>query len=352
MKLGIFLPNWVGDAVMATPALRAVRRQYPQATIVGLLRPPIDQVLAGTPWLDRVLPYDPRAAQRERRGWRLVRRLREERFDTILLLTNSWRTALLARASGAARRIGFERHGRGLLLTERLHHRRERGRLVPSPVIDDYSRLAEAMGCSAESRRLELATSADDERAADRAWESLGLPRERRVVVFNSGGAYGAAKLWPSEYFAELARRLASQLERHVLVICGPSERELARGIAHDAEHPRVVSLADQALSIGLSKACVRRAELMVTTDSGPRHFAAAFDVPVVTLFGPTHIAWSENYYARATHLQRAVPCGPCQQRVCPLGHHRCMRELTVDEVERAVALQLATLEERGAHAA
>jgi len=82
------------------------------------------------------------------------------------------------------------------------------------------------------------------------------------------------------------------------------------------------------ALSIGLTKACVRRADLLVTTDSGPRHFAAAFGRPVVTLFGPTHIAWTETYQPAALHLQKTVPCGPCQQRVCPEGHHRCMREL------------------------
>jgi heptosyltransferase II len=352
MKLGIFLPNWVGDAVMATPALRALRRHLPTAEIVGILRPPIDQALAGTPWLDRTFVYQPRAKDPERRGWRLIRRLRGERFDTILLLSNSLRTGLLAFASGAKRRVGFDRYGRGVLLTDRLYHLRAGRRFVPAPVIDEYLKLAYALGCPAESPRIELATMREDEERADAVWQSLGLPRERRVVVLNSGGAYGAAKLWPTEYFTDLARRLATRHNRHVLVVCGPSERDLARRIAQDAAHPHVVSLADAPLSLGLSKACVRRAELMVTTDSGPRHFAAAFDVPVVTLFGPTHIAWSENYYSRAVHLQKSVPCGPCQRRVCPWGHHRCMRELTVDEVERAVAAQLPLLAARGSHAA
>lgn len=352
MKLGIFLPNWVGDAVMATPALRALRAHLPAAEIVGILRPPIDQALAGTHWLDRTLLYQPRAKDAERRSWRLIRRLRAERFDTVLLLTNSMRTALLAFASGARRRVGFDRYARGMLLTDRLYHRREGRRFVPSPVIDEYLKLAYALGCPAESPRLELATLREDEEQVDAAWQSLRLPSERRVVVLNSGGAYGAAKLWPTEYFTELARRLATRHDRHVLVICGPSERDLARQIARDASHAHVVSLADAPLSLGLSKACVRRAELMVTTDSGPRHFAAAFDVPVVTLFGPTHIAWSENYYPRAVHVQKSVPCGPCQRRVCPLGHHRCMRELTVDEVERVVAAQLEPHAARGSHAA
>src|SRR5207249_12004211 len=90
--------------------------------------------------------------------------------------------------------------------------------------------------------------------------------------------------------------------------------------------------LADVPLSLGLTKACVRRADLLVTTDSGPRHFAAAFDRPVVTLYGPTHIAWTETYYPGAVDLQKKVACGPCQLRVCPLDH-RCMKELTPDEV-------------------
>src|SRR5439155_16219284 len=89
---------------------------------------------------------------------------------------------------------------------------------------------------------------------------------------------------------------------------------------------------ADYALSLGLTKACVRRAELLVSTDSGPRHFAAAFERPVVTLFGPTHIAWTETYHAAAIHLQKKVDCGPCQRRVCPVDH-RCMKLLLPDEV-------------------
>src|SRR5262249_51631074 len=95
---------------------------------------------------------------------------------------------------------------------------------------------------------------------------------------------------------------------------------------------PSVYSLADHALSLGLTKACLRRAALLVTTDSGPRHIAAAFDRPVLTLFGPTHIAWTETYHPRSVHLQKKVPCGPCQLRVCPLDH-RCMKELGPAEV-------------------
>ncbi len=342
MTIAVFLPNWIGDVVMATPALRALRNRYPDAQIVGVLRPYVADVLAGTHFLDEQLFYDPRAREASLGSWSLVKRLRERRPEMAVLLTNSLRTGLLAWLSGAPRRIGFVRYGRGMLLTDKLYHLRAEGKYVPSPVLDDYLRLTYAAGCDQESARMDLGTTLDDERGADLVWRQLELPRGERVVAFNSGGAFGAAKLWPTEYFAELAQRVAESLGYTVLVVCGPSERRIADRIVQGADHPRVKSLADAPLSIGLTKACIRRSRLLVSTDSGPRHFAAAFGVPVITLFGPTHIAWSENHFPGSIHLQEDVPCGPCQERVCPLRHHHCMRELTVDRVYTTIAAQLA----------
>ncbi len=304
--------------------------------MVGIMRPSVADVLTGTPWLDDGLLYDPRAKTPERRGWRLWRRLRQQRFDEVVLLSNSLRTGMLAAASGARRRIGYARYGRGLLLTTKLQPPRQAGRLARLPMVDYYLELAYAAGCAAEERRLELGTTGDDELAADSVWGQFAL-RDGRVVVLNSSGAFGAAKLWPVEYSAQLARRVAEQLDSDVLVLCGPSERESARQIVALAAHPRVFSLAERTPSLGLSKACVRRSRLMVTTDSGPRHFAVAFGVPLVTLFGPTPPIWGDNPCANEVQLSVALDCLGCHQRVCPLGHHRCMRDLSVDMVFRAI---------------
>jgi heptosyltransferase-2 len=338
MNLGVFLPNWIGDVVMATPCLRALRRQVgPRARIVGIMRPGVAEVLGGTHWLDEHLFHDPRAKNADLRGWRFVRRLRQQRFDAVVLLTNSLRTGLLAALSGARHRIGYARYGRGPLLTTKLRPPQREGRPVRHPMVDYYLELAYAAGCSEEARRLELETTPADELEADSAWRQLGLC-EDGVVVLNSSGAFGAAKLWPVEYSAELARRVAAELGLHVLVLCGPSERESARQIVRLAAHPRVVSLADQPVSIGLSKACVRRSRLMVTTDSGPRHFAVAFGVPLVTLFGPTPPIWGDNPLAREVRLSVPLDCLGCHARTCPLRHHRCMRDLSVEMVYSAVA--------------
>ncbi len=217
------------------------------------------------------------------------------------------------------------------------------------PAIDSFLQLAYVLGCPWESPRLELATSAADEAAADAVWRRHDLPPRERVAVLNSSGAYGAAKLWPTSYFAELARRIAVEHEMAVLVACGPAEREIAGEIVDRAAHGRVVSLADTDVSIGLTKACIRRSRLLVTTDSGPRFFGVAFGAKVVSLFGPTDVAWTRSHYEGETCLQHAVPCGPCARRTCPLGHHDCMRLLSVDQVYAAVCEQLA---DRGMRAA
>lgn len=342
MNIGVFLPNWVGDVVMATPTLRALSDHFgDRGRLIGIMRPYVADVLAGTSWLDEQLLFDPQSADPRQRGLGFFRELRRQKLDTAIVLPNSWRTALWARASGAKERIGYVRGGRGWLLNRKLYPQKANGRFKPSPVLDYFLDLAYAAGAAPGSRQVELETLPSDERAANAVWAKFRFPLGNQVVALNSGGAFGAAKLWPSGYFASLARRIAVDERRSVLVVCGPKERELAREIVRGAAHPLVQSLADEPLGIGLTKACIRRAGLLVTTDSGPRHFAAAFDVPAITLFGPTDIAWSENYHPHAVHLQLDLDCVPCQQRTCPLGHHRCMRDLSIEEVYRAVRNQL-----------
>lgn len=334
MKIGVFLPNWIGDAVMATPALRALRTQFLSAEIVGICRPYVADVLAGLDSLDRVMYYNPRGNDRNLQGWRMARTLFREHFDTLVLLPNSMRSALMASVSRAPTRVGFARDGRTLLLT---HPVRPKPKSEPNPVLDEYLRLTEQLGCRPLSKQTELAVLPEDREQLSQFWATQSASmRERPLVCLNPGGAFGAAKHWPAEHFAALASRFADELGKSVLVLCGPAEQEIARQIVNETRHEFVTSLAEFPPSIGLTKACVESAELLVTTDSGPRHFAQPFDVPAVTLFGPTHIAWSETYAPKAIHLQLEMDCGPCQKRVCPLKHHRCMNELTPDAVFRA----------------
>ncbi len=335
MKIAVICPQWIGDAVMATPALRTLRAHFSQAQVIGILKPYIAGVLEGAPWFDRQWFLDSRGPWHQR--WPAVAaRLRRHHVDLAVLFPNSFRSALVAWLGGCRRRVGYARYGRSVLLTDRLQPVRDaRGQFLPSPAIDAYSRLVETIGCPRPSYHMELFTTARDEAGANRIWQQAGFADYPEVICLNPGAAFGSAKHWSAAAFAQLAQDLVDRRRSGVLVLCGPGERALAREIGARAHRPGVQTLADQPLSLGLTKACVRRADLLITTDSGPRHFAAAFDRPVVTLFGPTHRAWTITYHPKARHLQKKVACGPCQRRVCPLDH-RCMRELTPAEVLRA----------------
>jgi heptosyltransferase-2 len=345
MRVAVFLPNWIGDVVMATPAIRALRKLAgDDGRLVGLMRPYVAEVLAGTSWLDSQILY-----RKPKRWYRVAspsvyHELRAERLDCVVLLTNSARTAWIAWRSGARERIGYASQGRSWLLSKRVAAARIGADGVRVSTIDGYLRLAAAAGCALESPRLELAITPAEERAADAVWQQLRLPPGGEVVVLNTGGAYGAAKIWPTEHFAELAKRIVCDHRLSVLVNCGPAEREIARDIVERSGSPRVVSLADcEQLPIGLTKACIRRSRIVVSTDSGPRFLGIAFGKPVVTLFGPTDPAATATHYEGETPLSLSLDCQPCMERVCPLVHHRCMRELTVDRVYAAVSRSLAS---------
>ncbi len=336
MRIGILLPNWIGDAVMATPALTAIRQQYADAVICGVMRPVIADTLAGSNFFDETVFYDRRSSESQYQMWPVVGRIRKFTPDLFVLLTNSTRAGLMGWLSSAAQVVGVGRGMRRWLLTTPVELPPAM-RAGPHSAVDVYLEVSKAAACRPVAKKLRLSTRPRDEIAADDAFRELGIKRGQPLLTLNTGGAYGPAKDWPAEHFAELAREIATNLDAAVLILCGPAERENAERVERAANHPLVHSLAQRPLSVGLTKACLRRSRLLVSTDSGPRHIAAAFGVPVVALFGPTDPRWSENYHPREAKLRLRLDCQPCAKRVCPLKHHRCMRELSVKMVMSAV---------------
>ena len=337
-RIAVFLPNWIGDLVMATPALRAIRRHFAgEAEVWGVMRPYARVVLVGSPYLGTVIDFDPRSRDPRSRARHVTAQLRQSQASDALLLTNSLRPACMAWWAGIPHRVGYVRYGRRMLLSPagRLAPPRDaRGRLTPVSAVDYYLELARALGVGTEGagvRQPELATTADEEHLAAQVWRQFGWSIDEPVIILNTGGAYGAAKRWPNHYFAQLALRLTERYQAKILMLCGPAEQDAAREVTALARHPNVRSLAEQRPSLGLTKACVRRGRLMISTDSGPRHFAAAFGIPCVTIFGPTDPRWSHNYGRGSQTAEIFLDCRPCAKRSCPLGHHRCMNDLTPD---------------------
>ena len=311
--------------------------------ITGVMKPPLVGLLEGTDWLDQVVPYDRRSKNPAVRFREVVRRLRKDPADAILIVPNSLSSGVLAFAAGGRRRIGVARHWRRWLLTDPVEPPRSGWQIEPSSTAEHAMQLAEKLGVPRGPLRLELATTPADEALGaavlGRCFPDWEAGNDGPLVVFNDNGAYGPAKSWGVERFAALAKRVLERLPgSRVLVHCGPADRDEARALVAQASSPHVASLAEEAdLPFGLAKAVIRRAAVVVSTDSGPRHIAAAFDRPTVVLHGPMDPRLSRSDHARLIEMRRELPCSPCGRRTCPLGHHDCMRLLSVEDVEQAV---------------
>lgn len=370
----IVLPTWVGDFVMATPALRAIRERFASTHITFLLEANLLDLAHGGPWMDECVAWPPKGKRsvfsREYREF--VAGLRRRRFDCAILLSNSFRSALLARLIGAKRRVGYDRDGRSWLLTDRIPVTNRRtgpppgrrpslsttvpvrmgthipgrlGQYHPMPLVDYYADLAEAIGCPRPGDKLELFSTPESERAlADRLSKHSRTtpPNMSPMVVLSPGSKFGASKCWAPERFAEAADRLIEEHEATVLITCGPGEEGIATGISSAMKRPAKL-LIDPLLTLDELKALIRRCDLLICNDAGPRHIAKAFDVPLVTVFGPTHPDWTATNYPDERIVRVDVDCGPCQQRICPLGHHRCMEAVSVDMVVAAARQLLET---------
>jgi heptosyltransferase-2 len=316
---------------MATPALRALRTLLPDERIVGVLRPYVRPVLEPNPWIDAYIE----AGKSSAGLWRAAGELRRERASAGILLPNSLRSALIFWTGGVERRIGYARGGRGMLLTDALQPPREGGRFVPSSMITYYLRLAEVLGAKTDDLRLELFTTDADEAAAAAAYKAAGLDPASTLLLC-PGYAFGPSKGWPVEHWASLVRGARERFGLEPAVLCGPKEAAVAEAISRAAGG--CATFHDRGLTLASSRAVVRRARAMVAIDSGLRHYAAAMGRPVVALFGPTHIAWTETWYPKEVRLQAAVPCGPCQEPICPTGTSECMWKIKPDEALDALA--------------
>ncbi|QOJ01271.1 MAG: glycosyltransferase family 9 protein [Phycisphaeraceae bacterium] len=286
----VVMPSWLGDAVMATPALRVIRRGLPGALIGVLVRPGIDQVLAGLDLYDEahVAHWGGVMGPKVAAG-----KVRHGRYDAAVILANSFSTALAVRMAGIPRRIGYDRDLRGLLLTDRLAApTRSDGRWAPIPAVRYYLELARALvggEIDADPGFLELGCTPGDERDAEGVLGRAGVAAGTPYAVLNPGGN-NEAKRWPVDRFASIGAWLRESRGLAVLINGSPGEADLCDAVAAGCGG---ASLPGAGVTLGALKPIVRGASIMVTNDTGPRHIAAAFGVPLVTLFGPTDHRWT-----------------------------------------------------------
>lgn len=333
----VVLPNWVGDNVMATPALRAIRSHYSKSKISYLIKPYLTELFGGCPWYDELI-YWPgkRKGEQPQTVLKLLKQLRSRKFDVAVLLANSFRSALMCSLCKIPRRIGYDRDGRGVMLTDKLLPDRYNGRFLPISTLKYYLSVADYMGCQTNNYQMELFTEAHYEAETDGILIGHELETNANYAVLNPGASYGPTKCWPTEYFAEVGDYLFGKFGLRSLIVGSPRETPIIREVAGKMKNKAII-VAKPVAGLGTLKSIIKRSKLLVTNDTGPRHFAAAFGVPVVTIFGSTDPRWSETLYVRERQVRIEVECGPCMKKVCPERHHRCMVEINPERVEHQI---------------
>ncbi len=326
-KVLIWLPSPLGDAIMATPSLRSFRGLFADARIAFMAPEFTRQILSPCTFCDDWIVQSKGFAA-------TIKTLRTHRFDTAVLLKNSFSSALTVRLAGIGRRIGYARDGRSLLLTDKiLPLRTETGDFQPAPMTDYYLTIAESLGGSIGNRKPELSATAE---CVERVREKLPILKKMQgpLVILVPGGAFGPSKLWPIERYAKLADTLYEKYHATVILSIAPIREEIdiaetiCRQAATDVQH-----LGKLQLSGGELKALYSLADVVITNDTGPRHIAIALDRNIVTLFGPNNPQWTQTGHAKEIQIVGKAPCVPCDQPQCRQNQHLCMESITVEAV-------------------
>jgi heptosyltransferase-2 len=328
-KIVVRATNWVGDAVLMTPSLVALRKTFPHAQITVLANPWVLPLLVNHPAVDRTMIIDKDAGFLRSMGklTRIISNLRNEGFDLAVLFQNAFEAALLTSMGGVRYRIGYNTDGRGFLLTHKVIRDEH---ILEVHQVDYYLGLIEAMGWHVEGREPSLYLNEKDIESTSLMLSSYRIADHHFIVGLNPGATYGSAKRWPEERFATIGDWAAERWNAKVMLFGSSSERDIGLRVSQRMQHAPINLCG--LTTLGQVMAFIKRCNFFITNDSGLMHIAAAFHVPLVALFGPTNHITTGPMSGNATIVRYTLDCSPCLKETCPLDH-RCMLSIEPDEV-------------------
>lgn len=324
--------NWVGDNILALPTYRALQHRYRAEGGIALAAPAnVVTLMASSGLFKKVVPWNGSTRQR-------IQSLRDGRFRRAIILPNSFRSAMVTFAAGIGERWGYTTDFRRLLLTHRVSRHDKRGHQL-----DDYTNLLAAL--SAPRVVDEIPTVKLPQAMREKVRKQLrvlGVNLDRPLFGVHAGGLYGQAKHWGDEKYCEVAARLRAD-GFDVILLTSPGERHQAEAISANCNGIPIIGGDGDVLQLA---GAISHCSVVITNDSGPLHVAAALAVPSVAVFGPTDPG--RTVIPGATRvIRKEIGCVPCYQRECPLRHHRCMAEVSVDEVYNAAVGLFAEIDGR-----
>jgi heptosyltransferase-2 len=326
--------NWLGDIVMSLPALRAVRKAFPQAHLSVLIKRELASFFDGARWIDEIIPYGLRKGffhgLSDRR--KIVSDLRARRFDLAVLFPNSFDSALWPAMARIPQRAGFARDARGVLLTRRAR---------ATPEILEVHQVHYYLNMLGQT--LSISGSPDDyapdvdNSARQRMQEFLSRRRQRPsgpLIGLAVAAAYGPAKEWPAAHYARMIDLLTEKRGAECVLVGAPSERRKSDEVAALAKSGAIVAAGETSVSeaMALLSLCTGFAG----NDSGSMHVAGALGKPTVGIYGSTRFDRTGPLGARTKIIYKKIECSPCLKRTCRFGHYQCLWNITPEEVLQA----------------
>jgi len=327
-KIVIRAPNWIGDSILALPAMADLKRNFPESEIWVAANEWVSDLFRMEEYFEGIVPLP---EQNSLKNFNLSsRKLREFDFDLGILLTNSFGSALLFYLARIPQRWGYNRDSRGFLLTRGAPVQNRANR---SHQVHYYLDLLSGLGLKNYATELNL--SLDQRKLAEiKEWlESLNIDTKKPLVIINPGSFYGPAKRWPASKYSDLASLLQEKNNAQILIIGSETEIPLAEHIATDMRVKPFI-LAGQT-SLAQLAAVISFSNIFISNDSGPMHLANALKIPVIAIFGPTEPLRTGPYQDPYIVFHKGAACWPCSYRECPFDH-RCMMSITAQEVFEA----------------
>ena len=331
--------NWIGDAVLTLPAVRSIRRAFPDAHIAILVKPWVADLFKENRDIDEIILYD--ECYRGLRGRiRLAKKLREQNFDIAILLQNAFNAALITWLARIPKRIGYKRDSRSLLLTDAVPINPD---ILEQHQVYYYLDLLNSAGIKTSETEPYISLSETERKWARDHLSSFFSDSSTPLIGINPGAAYGSAKRWLPERFAELIIKIFTGMNGRVIIFGSESEKEIANEIITEINRLNIENYSSRLLIMSGKTdlrelaALISECDAFITNDSGPMHMASALLVPVIAIFGSTSPVKTGPFGHIHKIISTDIPCSPCMKRVCPDEHLKCMTEITAGELFTAL---------------
>ncbi|MBW8002769.1 MAG: lipopolysaccharide heptosyltransferase II [Planctomycetes bacterium] len=329
-KILVWLPSPLGDAILCTPALRAIRQHFESCEIYFFAKEVVREVLSPSSFCDHWLGVESDSPLS------IAAELKKHKFARAIVFKNSFASGLAVFLARIPVRVGYCREWRGMFLSDKLHASKlSSSKFKPTSMVDYYLAVASWLGADTSERNLELLVDLEEERGLMEVLpaisESIGP-----IVIIVPGGAFGPSKCWASERYSRVADWLIDNYNATVVVSVAPveAEKKIASEIVSKSRN-KVINLGEKPISLGKLKALFSIADLVISNDTGPRHIAIALGRKIVTLFGPNNPEWTETGYENEIKIVGEAPCVPCDKPTCDKGEHLCMESISVEAVCR-----------------